>query len=125
MTADTALPDPDAPWLRQEDVAKPGKTFVYRVRYVLNQIEVLEQLSKAAPNKFLVRPAEGGSETWIEGHEVFPKFEEARARLVMLNEERIRLIQMDLARAQVKLDVSQCMFLAEEDELPDPDEDQP
>ena len=51
--------------------------------------------------------------------------EEARARLVMLNEERIRLIQMDLARAQVKLDVSQRMFLAEEDELPDPDEDQP
>ena len=122
MTNETTRPDPDAPWLRAEDVNKGKPTFVYRVRYVLNQIEVLEQLSKAAPNRFLVRPAGGGTEAWIEGHEVFPAFEEARNRLVLLNEERIRLVEADLARARKRRDEATRMFVSEADEEPDEDE---
>jgi Tfp pilus assembly PilM family ATPase len=40
------VPNPDEPWLTAKDVARPV-TYVYRVRYIINEIEVLEPFKEA------------------------------------------------------------------------------
>jgi hypothetical protein len=117
------LPSPDEPWLRPEDVAT-GPGHVYRVRYITNQIEVLVQTSKAAPNKYLVKDLDGGPETWIDGRDVYSVFEAAKERLCMLNAERVRLAQADLARAEQRLGESRRMYLADGSGGEDEDEDE-
>lgn len=121
MANDTPqLPDPDAPWLKPEDV-KRETTYVYRVRYLTNQIEVLVLLSKSN-HKLLVRePSDGSFETWIEGRDVYDTFDAAREELARLNQERVEMVAADLQRAKDKLDRSLAMFLDDGDDDEDDD----
>lgn len=117
------VPNPDEPWLTAKDVARPV-TYVYRVRYIINEIEVLELVSKVNV-RLLVRDPKGEApETWIEGHEVYDTFDAARERLVALNRERVAQVEADLRRAKDKLDVSMLMFLDVADGDDDEEDDE-
>lgn len=108
--------DPDRPWEIDEPVAEeqqePEKRYVFRVRYIINAIEPLELVRRKQGGRGLVvRDLEGGPEVDIPTVDTYTEFEDAKAKLVAANTERVTQIERDLYDANYKLRISKAMVM--------------
>lgn len=95
------------------DEVQVEEKYVFRVRYLLNTIEVLDLVKMRKRSGHFVVRDELGAETTISNHDVFKTFRSAKMRLVQLNEEKVSMVKEDLRRAEDRLGISRSLSVDE------------